>query len=87
MPAAEGRGWKYLSLAEILREQRGAAHGAVPVDDQAAVGLGGKERLRAGPDGERIRAAQQHDEDSGEQERGLEFEQEGFHGVRRGGRR
>ena len=42
---------------EVLREQRGAAHGAVGVDDEAAVGLVAEQQLAARPDDERIDAA------------------------------
>ena len=67
--------------AEVLRQQFRPANRAVAVRDQAAVGLRGKQRLGARPDGERIRTAEQYDENGGEQEGSLEFDKEGFHGA------
>src|ERR1019366_92339 len=79
-------GWARLEIfvaGETLREQRGAADGAVLVGDERAVGLGGKQRLRPGPDDERIRAAEQDGKDEREEECGFEFGEESFHGAKK----
>jgi hypothetical protein len=74
--AGAGGGGARLEVArrsEGLREEGGAADGAGGVDDEGAVGLGREECLGAGPDGERICAAEEDGEDQREEDGGAEF--------------
>ena len=83
--AGASRGGTRLEIfcaGEILCEQRRAANRAVRVGDEAAVSLGREQHLSAGPDHERIGAAEHRHQDEGEEDGGFEFGEEGFHGWR-----
>ncbi len=79
---AGGRGaWVKVSVAgKRLREQPRAAHGAVGIGEQAAVGLSGEQGLPASPDRKWIGAAEEDGEDESEQRGGFEGREKRFHG-------
>ena len=83
---ADGRPWKYLSLVELLADQRGADDRAVALD-QAALRLIGKNDF--GDAGHRQRIGEPGDEREGDEDddRRTDFAQHDFFSSRRDARR
>ena len=63
---------------ESLAEQLRAAHGAVLIDDQAAVGLVAKQRLRDAEDDQRIKSAANDRQNQCGDDRAANFRKDAF---------